>query len=134
MRIAVVTDDGKTISPHFGRAPYYAVLTVEEGRITGMELREKLGHAHFAGQEPAGPHAEDPRGHGFGPASHDRHMRMAQAIADCQVLLAGGMGRGAQESLQQAGIRVVLTDIGDIQEAVQSYLSGTLVERTDLLH
>lgn len=134
MRIAVVTDDGKTISQHFGRAPYYAVLTVEEGRITGQEMRDKLGHAQFAAEEQAGPHREDPRGHGFGPDSHGRHMRMAQAIADCQVLLAGGMGWGAQESLRQAGIRVVMTDIRDIQAAVRAYLDGTLVERTDLLH
>ena len=134
MKIAVVTDDGKTISQHFGRAPYYAVLTVEEGHITGQEMRDKLGHAHFAAEEQAGPHQEDPRGHGFGPDSHDRHLRMAQAIADCQVLLAGGMGWGAQESLRQAGIQVVMTDLVDIQEAAQSYLAGTLVERTDLLH
>ncbi len=134
MKIAVVTEDGRTISQHFGRAPYYAVLTVEEGRITGQELREKLGHAQFAGAEAAGPHAEDPRGHGFGAASHDRHVRMAQAIADCQVLLSRGMGWGAQESLRQAGIRVVMTDLTDIHEAVGAYLAGTLVERTDLLH
>jgi predicted Fe-Mo cluster-binding NifX family protein len=59
---------------------------------------------------------------------------MAQAIADCQVLLSRGMGWGAQESLRQAGIQVVMTDLVDIQEAAQSYLAGTLVERTDLLH
>jgi predicted Fe-Mo cluster-binding NifX family protein len=134
MKIAVVTDDGKTISQHFGRAPYYAVLTVEEGHITGQELRDKLGHAHFASEEQTSPHQEDPRGHGFGPDSHDRHLRMAQAIADCQVLLSRGMGWGAQESLRQAGIQVVMTDLVDIQEAAQSYLAGTLVERTDLLH
>lgn len=134
MKIAVVTDDGRTISQHFGRAPYYAVLTVEEGRVTGQELRDKLGHAHFVHEEQAGPHQEDPRGHGFGPASHDRHIRMAQAIADCQVLLSRGMGWGAQESLRQAGIQVVMTDLADIQQAVGAYLAGTLVERTDLLH
>jgi len=31
MKIAVITDDGKTISQHFGRSPYYLVLTIEEG-------------------------------------------------------------------------------------------------------
>ncbi len=107
---------------------------MENGQITGQELRDKLGHAHFVHAEQAGPHQEDPRGHGFGAASHDRHMRMAQTIADCQVLLAGGMGWGAQESLRQAGIQVVMTDIADIHQAVQAYLAGTPVERTDLLH
>ncbi len=130
MKIAVVTEDGKTISPRFGRAPYYLVFTVEGGQIVGQELREKPGHAQFAG----GPHFEDPRGHGYGPCADDRHARMAQAIADCEVLLAGGMGWGARESLERRGIRVVMTDVADIQKAVQAYLDGTLVERPDLLH
>lgn len=134
MKIAIVTEDGRTISQHFGRAPYYLVLTVEEGKIVGQELREKLGHAQFVRQEYAGPHFEDPRGHGYGAHAADRHARMAQAIADCQVLLAGGMGWGAKESLEQRGIRVVMTDIADIQQAVQAYLAGTLTERADLLH
>lgn len=130
MKIAIVTEDGRTISRHFGRAPYYLVLTVEEGQIVNREMRDKPGHAQFAG----GPHFEDPRGHGYGAHAADRHARMAQAIADCQVLLAGGMGWGAKESLEQRGIRVVMTDIADIQQAVQSYLAGTLTERTDLFH
>ena len=30
MKIATITDDGVTISQHFGRAPYYMVYTVKE--------------------------------------------------------------------------------------------------------
>ncbi len=130
MKIAVVTEDGKTISPHFGRAPYYLVLTVEGGQVVGQELREKLGHAQFAG----GPHAEHSGGHGYGAHAEDRHARMAQAIADCEVLLAGGMGWGARDSLEARGIRVVTTDVAEIQQAVQSYLAGTLQDRPELLH
>ncbi|RME39883.1 MAG: dinitrogenase iron-molybdenum cofactor biosynthesis protein, partial [Thermoflexia bacterium] len=54
MKIAAVSDDGVTISPHFGRAPFYVVVTVEEGRIVGREVREKMGHAHFAGEHHHG--------------------------------------------------------------------------------
>ena len=46
MRIAAVTEDGITISQHFGRAPYYLVVTVENGKIVGRERRDKMGHAH----------------------------------------------------------------------------------------
>ncbi len=35
MKIAAVTEDGVTISQPFCRAPYYEVLTVEDGRIVG---------------------------------------------------------------------------------------------------
>jgi hypothetical protein len=50
-------------------------------------------HAQFAG-EPHGHHSSeaDARGHGFEPAAQGRHARMAEAIADCDVLLARGMG------------------------------------------
>ncbi|MCI0477005.1 MAG: NifB/NifX family molybdenum-iron cluster-binding protein, partial [Anaerolineales bacterium] len=98
MKIAAITDDGKTISQHFGRAPYYLVITIEDGKIVKHEMRDKLGHAQFGSE----PHAEgnDPRGHGFDPAAQNRHTRMAEAIADCEALLCGGMGRGAYESMR----------------------------------
>lgn len=133
MKIAAVSDDGVTISQHFGRAPFYVVVTVEEGRVTGREVREKMGHAHFAGEHHHG-HGLDPRGHGFDPAAQSRHARMIAAITDCEILLARGMGAGAYENLRQAGIRPVLTDIARIDDAVQAYLEGRLEDHPERLH
>jgi predicted Fe-Mo cluster-binding NifX family protein len=135
MKIAVITDDEQSISQHFGRAPYYLVVTIEDGKVVQRERRDKLGHAHFA-NEPHAPeaHEADPRGHGFDPAAQDRHVRMAAAIADCEVLLCRGMGAGAYESMKQAGIRPIVTDIPGIDEAVQAYMEGKIVDRTDRLH
>ena len=76
----------------------------------------------------------DPRGHGFAPAEQDRHARMATAIADCEVLLARGMGAGAYESMKQASIRPVVTDVANIDEAVQAYLAGSLKDHVEKLH
>jgi predicted Fe-Mo cluster-binding NifX family protein len=134
MKIAAVSDDGATISEHFGRAPFYVVVTVEDGRITGRETRDKLGHAQFAG-EPGEPAREpDPRGHGFDPAAQDRHARMAAAIADCGVMLARGMGAGVYASMEAAGIRPVVTDVTDIDAAVAAYLAGGLQDHVEKLH
>ena len=132
MKIAAITDDGKTISQHFGRARYYLVATVENGQITSRELRPKLGHAQFASD----PHAADIPGqpHGMDPASHDRHIQMAQAILDCKALLCRGMGMGAYESMKVAGIQPVMTDITDIDEAVLAFNSGQIVDHTERLH
>ena len=44
MKIAVVTDDERTISRHFGRAPYYLVVTIDAGKVIGRELRDKANH------------------------------------------------------------------------------------------
>lgn len=37
IKIAAVSDDGQTISQHFGRAKYYTVLTIENGQIIARE-------------------------------------------------------------------------------------------------
>lgn len=131
VKIAIVSEDEITISQHFGRAPFYVVVTVENGKIVGRERRDKLGHAQFRSE----PHSEvnDPRGHGFGAASQSRHARMAAAIADCQILLARGMGAGAYESMKEAGIQPIVTDISRIDDAVNAYLEGKLVDHTERL-
>ena len=132
MRIATITDDGNMISQHFGRAAYYLVATVENGQIVKRELRNKLGHAHFANQ----PHAEGQLGqpHGMDAASHNKHVQMAEAIADCEALLCRGMGMGAYESMKSQGIHPVVTDIVTIDEAVMAYIHGNIVDQVERLH
>lgn len=132
MKIAVVTDDEKTISAHFGRAQYYVVFSVEDGKVTGQETRPKANHSQFSGEQ--GHHGEQGNSHGMDPQSQHRHGMMMDTIADCQVLMARGMGQGAHTSLNDRGIRPVLTDIQDIQEAVEAYLAGKLVENLTRLH
>jgi len=132
VKIAAITDDGKTISQHFGRALYYLVATINNGEVVSQEIREKVGHYHFASE----PHAAETPGkpHGMDPASHDRHILMSQAIADCEVLLCRGMGTGAYESMKERGIRPVVTDIVMIEEAVLAYINGQVVDHIESLH
>ncbi|MEM0203665.1 MAG: NifB/NifX family molybdenum-iron cluster-binding protein [Archaeoglobaceae archaeon] len=113
-----------TISQHFGRAPLYAVFTVENGKIVAKETRNKPGHAQFASKH------EHAHKHGFEPFARSRHDRTIAVISDCQVLLADGMGIGAYERLKQAGIRPILTDIESIDEALQAYIEGRLIDRS----
>jgi predicted Fe-Mo cluster-binding NifX family protein len=134
MKIAAVSEDGVTISQHFGRAPFYVVITVEDGKIVARGKRDKMGHNQFGGETHDEAHGADPRGHGFDPAAQDRHARMVTAIADCEVLLARGMGAGAYESMKQANIRPVVTDVANIDEAVQAYLASSLKDHVEKLH
>ncbi len=132
MKIAAISDDGVHISQHFGRAEMYVVLTVEDGQILAEETRPKLGHGAFVSQ----PHAElDAQGrHGFGAGAQSRHQQMAEAIGDCDALIAGGMGWGAYESLKGYGIRPIVTDVTDIREAVSRLLAGDLPDLMERLH
>ena len=136
MKIAVVTDDGTAVSQHFGRARYYAVLAVEEQRVVGREMLDRgetvlpADDEHQARQGLTG----EIDCHGTGTAAAAWHERMVQPIKDCQALLARGMSWSARECLSSAGIRPILTDIAGLDEAVQSYLDGSIVDHTELLH
>jgi predicted Fe-Mo cluster-binding NifX family protein len=132
MKIAVVTDDEKTVCQHFGRAQYYMVFDVENGKITGKERRDKMGHRHFAAQESAHGAAGGP--HGYDADSQSKHASMAETIKDCQVLIAGGMGMGAYDSMKSYNIEPFVTDIVNIEEAARLYAEGKLVNLRDRLH
>ena len=132
MKIAAISDDGITISQHFGRAPLYVVVTVEAGKIVSKETRAKTGHHTFAAQRP--PDSAPGEQHGYDAGSQVRHQSMAETISDCQVLLAGGMGWGAYESMQSYNIKPIVTDVKSIDEAVQLYLDGKLTNLMERLH
>ena len=131
-KIAFATDDGKTISAHFGRASHYIVVTLDEGKIIYYEMRDKLKHDHAA-NEPHHTH-EQGQPHGFDPASQDRHFQMAEAIRDCGAMICRGMGRGAYESLRALNIRPIITDIADMDKAALAYANGEIVDHIEKLH
>lgn len=132
MKIAAITEDGTTISQHFGRAPLYLVVTVEDGKITNRETRNKAGHHTFAAQHDV-PVAPGER-HGYDAGSQAKHASMAETIADCHVLIAGGMGWGAYESLKSRGVEPVVTNVENIEEAVKLYLESKLPNLMERLH
>lgn len=131
MKIAVITDDGKTISQHFGRAPFYMVLSIEDGKIIKREKRDKLGHNQFSSVGLEEHHHEQ---HGLDETSHNKHTQMADAITDCKVIICGGMGMGAYESMRRLNIQPLVTDLTNIDEAAQAYIDGKLVDHTGKLH
>ena len=134
MKIAVITEDGQTISQHFGRAPYYLVFTIEDGTIVTKELRDKVGHRQFAHEIHEHESEDDPRGHGFGAHSDAKHASMIESIQDCEVIIVRGMGRGAYLAMEEANIRPFVTDLASAEDAVAAYLGGTLTDHTDRLH
>ncbi len=117
-KIAVPTDDGITISKHFGQAAYFKVIDLEDGQFRSAEIRKKVIH-HHGNPESEGMHP----GH-----------QMVESIADCQVLISGGMGSPVYERAIQSGLSVVLTRQQDIDLAIQEYVSGKLKNEPDLVH
>jgi predicted Fe-Mo cluster-binding NifX family protein len=117
MKIAFATEDGQTISAHFGQAPYYTVVEVASGQVVSQQVRAKAHHDN---------------GHRHGPGH--THDDMFASIADCQVLIVGGMGTPAHQAALTHGLRVIATSQRDIATATQAYLSDTLPENPLLIH
>ncbi len=114
LRIAFATDDGETISNHFGQAGSYRVVQLDDGGHTDLGLRPKAHHA---------PGEHQPSLHGS----------MFEPISDCRVLIAGGMGTPAWDKARNAGLEVILAG-GTISEALAAYSSGALASDDRRLH
>jgi len=132
MKIAVISEDEKTISQHFGMASLYVVVTIEDGKVVSKETRPKAGHHNLGGHPEE--HLTPGQKHGFDVAAQSTHATMAGNINDCQVLIGGGMGQGAYESLKSYNIEPVITDIKNIDQAVNLYLQGKLPNLMERLH
>lgn len=121
-KIAIATEDGIHVSAHFGRAPYFQVLTIENGNIIAREQRAKAHHQ--------GAHHEH---HDHG--GHDAHASgMLEVVRDCEAVIAGGMGNPAYASIQAANLTPILTDLRDVDQVAQAYATGTLVNRIERVH
>lgn len=135
MKLAVVTDDGTTVSRHFGRARYYAVFAVKDGAVAGRELLDRSETLMPVGEHEAREGlAEGIDCHGTGTAAAAAHLRMVQPIEDCEALLTRGMSWSARECLLSSHVRPILTDIEGLDDAVKAYLDGTIVDHTELVH
>ncbi len=133
-RIAIVTEEGTSISSHFGRAPFYEVLSFENGNLVHRERREKFApHRQSAehGQHHDGGHDHH---HDGGHHHSQRHDAMLEAIRDCQVVIARGMGNGAYEHLTRAGFTTLLTSLQTIQQVIDAVKTGTLDHQPLRIH
>lgn len=115
--------------------PIYTFFEISDGKVLNREQRDKLSHALFVGETHSDHEQHDhAQPHGFNPAAQFRHAQMANAIADCNTLLAGGMGNGAYESLKAAHFKPIITDIVNIEEAIQAFIDETIIDHQERLH
>lgn len=101
MKIAV-TYDNENVNQHFGHTEYFKIFEVEDGGVASDEVISTEGSGHEA---------------------------LADFLADrgVDVLLCGGMGQGAKDALDAAGIEVISGVQGNVNQALADYLMGNLV-------
>ncbi|NWJ46989.1 MAG: hypothetical protein HXX08_14095 [Chloroflexi bacterium] len=141
MKVAAVSNNGTSISAHFGKARYFVVLTIEAGKIANREVidREAVvetpiqsgtnGRALNVINQHSHEHEHDSKNH----TGNGKHHNI-EPIAGCEAVLSRGMGMGMLQRLEQANIRAILTDVMSIDEAVEAYLGGKLANHPDLVH
>jgi predicted DNA-binding protein (UPF0251 family)/predicted Fe-Mo cluster-binding NifX family protein len=100
MRVAVTYDNGNVFQ-HFGHTEQFKIYDVENGKITNEQVVATNGQGHGA---------------------------LAQYLsdADVNVLICGGIGGGAQMALAQAGIQLFGGVSGSADDAVRTYIAGSL--------
>lgn len=100
MKIAVTYDEG-LVFQHFGKTENFKIFDVEDGAIVSSEVVSANGTGHSA---------------------------LAGFLAEngVDVVICGGIGGGAQAALAEAGIQVCAGVEGDVNEAAESYVKGTL--------
>jgi predicted Fe-Mo cluster-binding NifX family protein len=117
-KIAVASNDGVSISKHFGRTSRFAVFEITSGQILAEESRTGLlndrSECHCAGQDSSDRLPQDTRG-------------VIAMLQDCRAVLCGGMGWRIAEEFVRHGINPLVI-AGDLSPrvAVEHYLAGTL--------
>ena len=114
IRLAIATADGLSVCDHLARSASFLVLQIEDGRVISETARSR---------------STDTCGN---------HKSFVELLEGCQVVICGGIGQGAADSLAAHGIEpLVIGERSTIGEALSRYLAGTLAttrERVCLCH
>lgn len=104
MKIALPVTNSNQIDDHFGHCEFYSVFTVnDKNEITEVE--------------------KIPSPQGCGCKSNIASILAANGVS---IMLAGGIGGGAINVLNDAGIEVIRGCSGDATELVNHYLAGKI--------
>jgi len=101
MKIAVTYEAG-LVFQHFGHTAQFKIYDVQNGVVEDTHVVDTDGFGHGALAVFLKSHSAD-------------------------ILICGGIGDGAKSALADAGIQLYGGVYGDADDAVESFLSGTLV-------
>ncbi len=104
MKIAVTSQNRKSITEHAGRCRKFRLFEIEDGRIVSTELLELAKEQAF----------------------HESSPHEAHPLDVVDVLISGGMGNGMMRRLRNKGVTGIITSQSDPETAVMLYLKGKL--------
>ena len=104
MKIAVTSQNRKSITEHAGRCRKFWIFIIENNKIVDRKLLELTKEQSFHESSPHEPHPLD----------------------DIDILIAGDMGQGLVMRLERKGIKALITKENDPEKGVLLYLNGSL--------
>lgn len=106
MKIAVTYENGN-VFPHFGHTEQFKIYEIDNNKIADSKVVNTNGSGHGA---------------------------LAGLLSELKVdtLICGGIGVGAQNALNEAGIKLYGGVSGSTDDAVDALLSGTLAYDPDV--
>ncbi|MBT3302342.1 MAG: iron-molybdenum cofactor biosynthesis protein [Bacteroidetes bacterium] len=125
MKIAIPSDNGSQISRHFGRAKGFIVFTIEEGVIQNEEFVDNRFTGHSQGLHVS-------HGHQGGDEHHHSHQGILQALENCSIVIAGGMGKRLVTDMTSSNKQVFITKEVIARKAVELFLEDKLDHQDDL--
>lgn len=109
MKIAITSQNQRTVSGHAGKTTRFVVFEIENNNITSkstLELeKENVLHEYFHGN----------------PSPDYVHP-----VLEMDVVITGSMGPGFPVKMKANGIEAVMTDEKDIEVVINKFLDGTL--------
>jgi len=117
MKIAITSQNKRTVSGHAGKTTRFVVFEVENNKVVEKSLieleKENVLHEHFHGN----------------PAPDYVHP-----VLEMDVVITGSMGPGFPLKMQANGIEAIMTDERDLEDVISKYLDGTLVRLQPSAH
>ncbi|MFH1862311.1 MAG: NifB/NifX family molybdenum-iron cluster-binding protein [bacterium] len=120
MRIAVPSDDGVNIAAHTGRAQGFVIFDVLNQQAKRLEYRSNQYTPHAQGQCQGESETKQHQDH-----SHS-HTELVDALSDCQIMIARGMGPRLVMDLARRNIEVVFCECDNADTAATLYAQGQL--------
>ncbi len=122
MKIAVATNDFKTVAGHVGKCKGFIIYEIDEsGKIIVKKNVENTFTNHAQNHEHH--HHEHHHGEGHGV---DKHNRIAEGIEFSNYLICRAAGPGLINSLAAFNIQTVFTKINSADDSVELLIKKAL--------
>lgn len=127
MKIAIPTNDRKSIAKRTGRAIEFAFYTIENGTIKSVTYKENTNSHDDHNRNEGHHHGEnenydhDEHNHEHGEHNHDEILDI---LKDIDILLVRAVGKYMRKTLQKGTFKYKLVKIDNISEIIENYLNA----------